>query len=140
MSKQSGSNKTNIVIVGGGAAGIAITRLLSTKLDISKHRLILINPRPYGIHLLAAIRLTVSDVDHLEDTALLPYDKLFINDNGSIKVGSVVSIAENGGGRGGVVTLEDGEQVPYEILVLTPGSTWKDHISFPDDEQYVSSL
>ena len=63
MSKTS-EDKKNIVVVGGGAAGIPIARGLSAKLDASKYNLILINPRPYSIHMLAGARLTTSDVDH----------------------------------------------------------------------------
>lgn len=125
----------NVVVVGGGPAGLATARLLSTKLGALGYNLILVNSRPFHVHLIAAIRMTVSDVDHLENSALLPFDKAFAHGVGSVKVGSVASITENGVGRGGVVTLADGEIVPYEFLVLAPGSVWKDNISLPNDKK-----
>jgi apoptosis-inducing factor 2 len=137
MSKRFQDQK-NVVIVGGGAAGMEVARGLSAKLDASKYNLILVNPRPYAIHMLAGARLTTSDVGHLEDTAFIPYDKLFVNGNGSLKVGKVTAIEVNKGGKGGVLTLQDGEKLPYEILVLTPGSVWNGAVAFPDDQDEVT--
>jgi len=73
----------------------------------------------------------------LEDTAFIPYDKLFINGNGSLKVGKVVAIDSNGS-RGGVLTLHDGEKLSYEVLVLTPGSVWNGAIAFPTEKDEVT--
>lgn len=125
-------NKKNIVIVGGGFAGSEIARNLSAKLDPSQYNLILINNRPFYIHSLAGARLVVSDQDHLENTALIPYDNLFTNGNGSLKVGRVTAINKNVGERGGSVRLNSGEIVSYEILVLAPGSAWRSALAFPD--------
>jgi len=137
MSKTS-EDKKNVVVVGGGAAGIPIARGLSAKLDASKYNLILVNPRTYSIHMLAGARLTTSDVDHLEDTAFIPYDQLFSNGHGSLKVGKVTAIDASKGSQGGVLTLQDGQKLPYEILVLTPGSTWSGAVAFPDDKDAVT--
>lgn len=125
----------NVVVVGGGPAGLAAARLLSTKLGALGYNLILVNSRPFHVHLIAAIRMTVSDVDHLENSALLPFDKAFANGVGSVKVGSVTSITENGAGRGGIVTLADGQIVSYEFLVLAPGSVWNENLSLPNDKE-----
>jgi len=137
MSKMSEDQK-NVVVVGGGAAGIQIARGLSAKLDASKYNLILVNPRPYSIHMLAGARMTTSDVDHLEDTAFIPYDKLFSNGHGSLKVGKVTAIDASQGSKGGVLTLQDGQKLPYEILVLTPGSAWSGAVAFPEDKDEVT--
>lgn len=125
----------NVVVVGGGPAGVTTARLLSAKLGALGYNTILINSRPFNVHLIAAIRMTVSDADHLEETILLPFDKVFEKGMGSVKVGSVVSITENDGGHGGFVTLTGGETVPYEYLVLATGSLWNDNMNLPNDKQ-----
>lgn len=83
-------------------------------------------------------RATVTAEGKLEETAFVPLNKLFINGNGSIKIGSVVAIEEAKGGKGGVLTLKDGETLAYEILVLAPGSRWNGAVAFPDSEQEVT--
>lgn len=129
------STSKNVVVVGAGPAGAGTAKLLSTQLGALGYNVILVNARPFYVHIIAAIRMTVSDVDHLEKTTLLPFDKMFTKGVGSVKVGSVDSITENDGGHGGIVTLADGETIPYEYLVLTPGSTWDDNLSLPNDKQ-----
>jgi NADH dehydrogenase FAD-containing subunit len=125
-------SKKNVVVVGGGFAGSAIARSLSAKLDPSKHSLTLVNNRPFAIHNLGGARMTVSDHDRLEDIALIPYDKVFINQNGSLIVGRVTAIDKNGGEKGGIITLKSGETIPYDVLVLAPGSAWSSALAFPD--------
>jgi len=125
-------SKKNVVVVGGGFAGSAMARSLSAKLDPSKHTLTLVNNRPFAIHNLGGARMTVSDHDRLEDIALIPYDKVFINQNGSLIVGRVTAIDKNGGEKGGIITLKSGETIPYDVLVLAPGSAWSSALAFPD--------
>lgn len=137
MSKKSDDQK-NVVVVGGGWAGVQITRALSAKLDASKYNLILVNARPFHIHMLAGARLTTTDAGNLEDIAFMPYDKVFVNGNGSLKVGKVIAISANEGGRGGVLTLQDGETLSYEILVLSPGSVWNGPVAFPDGKDELT--
>jgi NADH dehydrogenase FAD-containing subunit len=137
MSKKFDDQK-NIVVVGGGLVGVQISRALSAKLDASKYNLILINPLPFSIHMLAGARITTSDAGHLEDTAFIPFDKLFIDDNGSLKIGKVTAIDANNGSTGGILTLQDGEKLPYEMLVLTPGSVWNGAIAFPQNKDEVT--
>ena len=134
------SQSKNVVIVGGGAAGVATARLLSPKLGALGYNLILIDARPFFVHLIGSIRMAVSAVDHLEELGkvILPYDNVFAHGVGVLKVGTVASVTETAG-AGGIVTLQDGERVPYEYLVLAPGALWSDHISFPNDHPCVSS-
>ncbi|KAI0329006.1 FAD/NAD-P-binding domain-containing protein [Cubamyces sp. BRFM 1775] len=132
--------RQNVVVVGGGWAGTLIARDLSAKLDASKHNLILISDRPYFIHLIAGARMTVTAVDKLEDKALVPFDKLFHNGNGSVKIGKVVSIsAGSAGEKGGEVILEDGERIPYAALVLATGSSWPGPLHFPEKDADMRS-
>ncbi|KAI0917655.1 hypothetical protein AcW1_007196 [Taiwanofungus camphoratus] len=72
MSKK--NEDKSIVIVGGGYVGSLLTRELSAKLNASKYDLIMINERPYTIHLIAAAHMTVFEEGRLEDSALIPYN------------------------------------------------------------------
>lgn len=102
--------KKNIVIVGGGGAGVNAARALSRTLDSSKYELILINPLPYRIWLIATLRITVSPQDDLQKSIMADYDKVFINGNGKFVQGTVQSFESNKQG-GGSVTLESGEKI-----------------------------
>lgn len=101
--------KRNIVIVGGGSAGANAARVLSKTLDSSKYELILINPLPYRIWLVATLRLAVTQDGNLKDDIFLPYDKVFINGNGKFIEGKVMSFTHSK--EGGSVTLESGEKI-----------------------------
>lgn len=125
------SKRKNVVVVGGGGAGTLVARNLSATLDPSKHKLILINARPYFAHLVAAIRMVVTAEGKLEDEALIPFDKVFTNGNGELVVGKVASITDQGE-QGGYVTLSSGEIIDYSVLILTPGSTWEGPLHLPD--------
>jgi NADH dehydrogenase FAD-containing subunit len=128
------SVRQNFVIVGGGCAGTTLARLLSSSLNASKYRLILISARPFFVHLPATARMSVTDRGDLEKTALIPYDKLFVNGNGEFKLGTVKSFTD-AGERGGVVILEDGEQLDYITLVLATGSSWPEVNEFPNSAE-----
>lgn len=117
--------------------GTAVARELSAKLDASKYTITLINDRPYFVFLIAGARLTVTSADKLEDSALIPYDKLFHNGNGAVKIGKVVSISEGAAGKGGQVVLENGERVSYASLVLATGSVWPGPLNFPEHDDEV---
>lgn len=125
------SRRQNVVIVGGGGAGTLSTKHLSATLDPSKYKLILINTRPYFTHLVAAIRMVVTAEGNLEEGALIPFDKVFVNGNGELVVGKVASITDQGE-QGGYITLSSGEIIDYSVLVLTPGSTWEGPLHLPD--------
>lgn len=127
-------NQNNTVIMGGGSAGLQIAHDLSAKLDASKYNLILINPCPYHIYMLAGACLTTSDEGHLEDTTFIPHNNTFVNGNGILKVGKVTVISNHKRGKGGVLTLQVGEQLLYEILVLASGSTFKGALAFSDEK------
>ena len=106
------------MIVGGGGAGVAIARQLSQKLPTvhSDYNLLLITERDVHVHLPAAIRMLVTSEDSLENSALIPYDHLFVNNFGSTKIGKVTSIEKAPDGAGGNVVLENGEKVPYRYV------------------------
>jgi NADH dehydrogenase FAD-containing subunit len=55
-----------------------------------------------------------------------------------VKIGKVTAIDANEGTKGGVLTLADGGKLPYEILVLAPGSAWNGAVAFPDDKDEIT--
>lgn len=134
MSKKNDDRK-NVIVVGGGYAGNPIAATLSTSLDASKYNLILVNPLPFYTHRIAMVRMTVSDKDKLEDTAWIPYDKIFSKGKGTFVQGKVTSINTAKSGAGGEVVLEDGQHLSYAVLILTPGSVWKGPIFVPTDSE-----
>ncbi|KAI0315262.1 FAD/NAD-P-binding domain-containing protein [Amylostereum chailletii] len=132
------SAKQNIVVVGGGGAGIAVAQGLSQKLDSNSQTLTVVTARPFFVLLPAALRMLTTSEGNLEETALISYDKAFPKGNATIKVGRVVSV-EAKEGKGGVVVLENGERVPYDVLVLAPGSHWPGPVDFPDTREGIQA-
>ncbi|KAJ7509427.1 hypothetical protein B0H11DRAFT_1249216 [Mycena galericulata] len=139
MSAKKNDDRKTVVVVGGGHAGTNIARPLSSQLDATKYKLVLVNPRPFRILLPATLRMIVSDADNLgsAESALVPFDKIFHRDNGTFLQDSVQAIQQNVGESHGVVTLGSGQQVPYDILILATGLSWQDPISFPSTAEDV---
>jgi|SRR5882762_4986350 len=128
--------RKNVVVVGGGGAGAPIIKALSSKLDRARYNLILITARPYYVHLVATIRMVVTNEGSIEEKALIPYDTNFVNGNGTLKVGTVVGIEKNSEGKeGGEVILDSGERISYAVLALAPGSTWEGPLDFPNTKE-----
>ncbi|KAJ7070851.1 FAD/NAD(P)-binding domain-containing protein [Mycena amicta] len=121
----------NVVVIGGGAGGSLVAKTVATKL--SSASVTLINPLPFHISRPTLPRMTVSDGNDLIDTALIPFDKLFTTPNGKFLQGLVDTIQADK--KGGVVVLADGQQIPYDILVLAPGSVWEGPLNIPDDNE-----
>ncbi|KAI0252898.1 hypothetical protein BJV78DRAFT_1281245 [Lactifluus subvellereus] len=121
------AKRKSVVVVGGGAAGAAIARILSVKLNPDIVLLTLVTVRPFVLHLPAAIRMTTTSEVKLEDDVLILYDNLLVNNNGTIKIGRVTSIDRNKESRSGhgSVLLSTNERIRYDILVLVPGSEWE---------------
>lgn len=130
-------SRKSIVVVGGGSAGATITRILSSKLDPNTTSLTLVTARPFAVHLPAAIRMTTTSEDKLEESSLIPYDSLLVKNNGTIKIGRVSAIEHGKEGRDGSVVLTSGERIHYDFLVLAPGSEWDGPLSFTDDRAAV---
>ncbi|KAJ3711205.1 FAD/NAD(P)-binding domain-containing protein [Lentinula raphanica] len=133
------SKKATVVVVGGGTGGVVVARSLSKSLDPQKHELILINKLPYRIILPASLRMLVSDKGKLEERILVPYDKLFINGNGTFIEGLVTQVNPKDNSNSGSLTLSDGKVVEYDVLVLATGSKWDGPTAFPDDAKSVDA-
>ncbi|KAG6830400.1 hypothetical protein H0H92_000896 [Tricholoma furcatifolium] len=119
-----------VVVVGGGGAGAPAARQLSSTLDPTKHKLILITSRPHFTHLIGCIRAAVTPDDGFDEQVIMTYEQLLVNKNGLILVAEVKAIADHGE-KGGTVTLADGQVIPWDILVLAPGSRWEGPIAVP---------
>lgn len=132
------SKRQNVVIVGGGGAGFLTAQGLSSKLDHSKYRLILINTRPYFIHILAAVRMVVTAEGNLEDQTLIPFDRAFPEGTCELLVAQVDSIADQGE-QGGQVKLSNGESLDYTVLILTTGSIWDGPLNLPESKTEIKS-
>lgn len=135
MSKKS-DDKKSVVVLGGGFVGSLLARALSAKLDPAKHDLVLVDQRPFTVNLISSARMTVTKEGNIEELGRIPFDKLFVNGNGSYHRGKAVSIEESKPGAGGSVVLETGEHVPYDVLVLATGSTWPGPLNFPESERF----
>jgi NADH dehydrogenase FAD-containing subunit len=70
-------------------------------------------------------------------TLLALADKLFTK-VGTFKEGQVVSI-EKTNDESGVVHLASGESVPYDILVLSPGSIWEGPLNLPTTKPEIDA-
>ncbi|KAJ7216241.1 hypothetical protein C8J57DRAFT_1149682 [Mycena rebaudengoi] len=139
MSGKKNEDRKSVVVVGGGAAGVNIARPLSAELDAAQYNLVLVNPLPYRVLLPATLRMTVSDVDNLATTTLVPYDKIFHGGKGTFIQDSVESIHQKAGATTGFLTLGSGAQLPYDILILTPGLSWHDPLAFPNKAKDVTT-
>ncbi|KAF8899037.1 FAD/NAD(P)-binding domain-containing protein [Infundibulicybe gibba] len=140
MSSKKNDDRKNVVIVGGGVSGTITAKALSAKLDASKYNLIIINPLPYTILYPATLRMVVTAEDNIESSALVPFTKTFHDGNGTFLQGKVQSIQKNSQGKGGTLLLENGESVPYEVLILASGSIWTGPIGFPETQDGVTDF
>lgn len=103
------SNKTNVVIIGGGYAGIALARRIDSLCNV-----VLIDPKSSFVHNVAAIRAIVEP--ELFDRFVLPYHSM-------LKTGRHIQdkadkIAD------GSVQLRSGETLNWDICIVATGSTY----------------
>lgn len=110
----------NIVIVGGGLSGTGLAKELSAKLDHSKYNLIVVETRPFLIHMLGGARMSVTTEDGAMDNYFFKYDKMLPAGKGTVKNAKVEKIVPNSDGNGGELELSGGEVLPYRCMsVLT---------------------
>jgi NADH dehydrogenase FAD-containing subunit len=80
--------KKNIVIVGGGYAGVGLVQQIEKTLP-STHRIILIEEQEFMYVKLGAARAAASE--DISDKVLLPYDKLFKSEDVGVVVQASVT-------------------------------------------------
>jgi NADH dehydrogenase FAD-containing subunit len=137
------SEKTSIIIIGGGAAGVGTAKVLDTKLNPQQHSVTLITEFDYLRHHPAALRAVVTSEGELEKQICLPYDLVFGKDKksgagrlSSIKIAKVSSVEETD--DGGFVHLEGGERLHWDYLVVATGSEWNGPLRWPALREDVS--
>lgn len=124
------SNKTSIVLVGGGVLNVHVVQMLEKKLGPSKYSLTLITETDYYRHLPATLRAITTAEGNLESRICLPFDKVFGKDTnngigrvGTVQLDKVIAVEEKSDDHG-YVLLESGQRVEWDILLLATGSQW----------------
>ncbi|KAK9473322.1 uncharacterized protein V1510DRAFT_414738 [Dipodascopsis tothii] len=116
------SARKQVVIVGGGYGGVSVAHALLDAVDRSKTAIVVINDRERTVYFPATARNAVADYD---DRVSVPYDRLVPTDAGRFVLGAVVAVGDKH------VELESGETVPFDVLVLAPGSHWRSFNDVP---------
>ncbi|KAI8644128.1 hypothetical protein BD408DRAFT_384302 [Parasitella parasitica] len=111
----------NIVIIGGGFAGITVAGALEKALAKSndqEHRIILVEKKSHFYHAIAGLRSAVLDWD---SRILIPYTDLFQNKSNKVVQASAVMLEK------GEIVLdqsieEHGSRIAYDYLVIATGT------------------
>jgi NADH dehydrogenase FAD-containing subunit len=114
------SEKPNIVIIGGGYAGLAAAQKLSSKLSKS-YQILLIERKSHFYHSIGGLRAVVEE--GFEKKVVIPYDHIFDkNGEGKIIHGTVIKLNKNDL----IVKKNDGEeqQITFKIAVIATGSNY----------------
>lgn len=113
----------NIVIVGGGFAGIGVANALEkalAKSDDQEHRIILIEKKSHFYHAIAGLRSAVIDWD---SQIMIPYTNLFQNKKNKVVQASAVQLEKN------EIVLDQsieefGDRIAYDYLILATGTQY----------------
>ncbi|EGC30594.1 hypothetical protein DICPUDRAFT_83476 [Dictyostelium purpureum] len=101
------SEKKKVLIIGAGYAGIEAAKLLDSKFDVT-----VVERKKTFFHCVASVRVAVEP--ELVPQVYIPYDKLL--KNGKFIFSSATEITPNH------VTLEDGQTLHFDYLVIATGS------------------
>ena len=103
------SNETNVVVIGGGYAGVMAANRLTQRDDVA---VTLINPRPKFVHRIRLHQLVGGSNDAVVDYSEILADRV------RLVVGTVahISAAERS------VTLDAGDSIDYDYLIYAVGS------------------
>jgi len=119
-------SKKNIVIIGGGYAGIGLIPLLEKFLPNKTHRIILIEEQEFMYGKIGALRAAASE--DIAEHVLVPYTRLFKSEEtGMVVQASVTTIK----GKSVIISRphrEFGSEIEFEYLVVATGSTWHEPV------------
>ena len=62
----------NVIVLGGGGAGVTVAQTISKKLNHAQYNLVLVDQRPHMIWLPASARMVVTHDEEFKDTVRLP--------------------------------------------------------------------
>ncbi|OZJ05672.1 hypothetical protein BZG36_01461 [Bifiguratus adelaidae] len=107
----------NIVIIGGGFAGVGAVKKLQSMPLSDKYRLILVNASDHFFHIIAALRAAVTP--DLDNTIFVPYTSLMTKD-GEFVHGKVTKISDSSV----TVALHASAErvIDYKYLVIATGA------------------
>src|SRR5947207_2064992 len=87
------TTKPNIVIIGGGYAGITAAQKLASKLSVA-YQILLIERKSHFYHCIAGLRTVVEE--GFEKKIIIPYDHIFDkHGEGKIIHGTVIKLNKN---------------------------------------------
>lgn len=120
----------NIVIIGGGPAGLGVALALQKSKPAlpADYNIVLIDRREYYWHLIAGLRAPLDA--QIQEQATIPFDRVF-------KAGSNGRVCKADAKRidaGFVYTDAVGQdaQIPYKYLVVATGQKWSDELTLPN--------
>ncbi|CDH59491.1 amid-like nadh [Lichtheimia corymbifera JMRC:FSU:9682] len=110
----------NIIILGGGYAGVGVARALEKRIaNNNNYRIILIEKREFFYHAVAAPRTLVEDIDNM-----IPYSGVFKHKKNQVVQASVVKLESN------QIHLdqefEGSHHVPFAFSVIATGTSHPD--------------
>jgi apoptosis-inducing factor 2 len=125
-------SKRSVVILGGGAAGANVAKILSSSVLFTsgQHTLTLINERPFYAHLIAALRPSVTLDGTFDERLQFSYDGV-LSGVAKLVVGRATAIVEHESKGSGYIELEGGEKINWDILVIATGSKWEGPSALP---------
>ncbi|CAG8636195.1 10743_t:CDS:2 [Ambispora leptoticha] len=130
------STKPNIIIVGGGYAGVQVAQGLDKSLSRT-HQIILIEKKTHFYHAVGSLRAMVEE--NFEEQILVPYT-LLLKNGGKVVHATVTEIHKN---EVIVVTeTEWGTSIPFEYLILATGSSYSvpAKVDIATKEEIVSEI
>jgi NADH dehydrogenase len=123
-------NPKQVVIIGGGFGGIAVAKELARAKEVS---VTLITKNPYFEYYPALYKLVTGA---LAIEVCVPYEKIFKKTD---SVSVIQNVYESYDKDKKIVTLLDGQTIPYDYLVLAMGSE-TNYFNIPGIEQYAFSF
>lgn len=109
----------NVVVLGGGGAGVAVARALSKKLNHAQYNLILVDMRPYMVWLPAGARMVVTHNEGFTDSVrsiseVSPINGFELHPEGLVSVRQSLPIRKG--------NFQAGTKLSHNLLIVV---TWK---------------
>ena len=136
--------RKNIAIIGAGFGGLRTALLIGRKLkklDLeAKYRIVLIDQNDYHTYTPTLYEVATNDPDHTSYTQLreivtIPIQSLTTG----LPIEFVNTMVESADLKQGIITCEEAEAVPYNYLVLAPGSE-PNYFDVPGLEKFSTPL